>query len=58
MPPKIKLWTTESEYKLIHEVRNRPILWDVTSKDYRRIDLKEIQWEEVAKSLGLNFSSK
>ncbi|KAK3922208.1 Transcription factor Adf-1 [Frankliniella fusca] len=58
MPPKLKIWTSELEFQLIHEVRSRPILWDISLADYRRNDLKEVHWEEVANKLGHNISSE
>lgn len=36
----------------------RPILWDYTSELYKRVDLKDAVWEEVARSLGPQFSGK
>ena len=36
----------------------RLILWDYTSELYKRIDLKDAVWEEVAHFLGLHFSDR
>lgn len=48
MPPKAKVFSSDVENKLIFEIEKRPILWDVTTKDYRRADLKPAAWAAVA----------
>lgn len=59
MPPKkADIFTKETEFMLIELVECRPILWDSTSELYKRIDLKDAVWEEVARSLGSQFSGK
>ncbi|XP_024890229.1 uncharacterized protein LOC112466398, partial [Temnothorax curvispinosus] len=57
MPPKkTDLFSKDIEFTLINLVECRPILWDCTSELYKRVDLKEEVWEEVARSLGPRFS--
>ncbi|XP_071579431.1 uncharacterized protein [Temnothorax nylanderi] len=57
MPPKkTDLFSKDIEFTLINLVECRPILWDCTSELYKRVDLKEEVWEEVACSLGPRFS--
>ncbi|EZA62942.1 hypothetical protein X777_15534 [Ooceraea biroi] len=58
MPPKFEIWTSEAEKALIDFVEMRPILWDVTNKYYRRNDLKELQWEEFCKRMGVSYTGK
>ncbi|XP_077282836.1 uncharacterized protein LOC143908881 [Temnothorax americanus] len=57
MPPKkTELFSKDIEFTLINLVVCRPILWDCTSELYKRVDLKEEVWEEVARFLGPRFS--
>ncbi|KYN22219.1 hypothetical protein ALC57_05390 [Trachymyrmex cornetzi] len=58
MPPKMDIWFRDAEQLLIDLVKTRAILWDITHRNYRRNDLKEIQWEEISKKMGLLYSSK
>jgi len=58
MPPKKQPFTTEQKFLLIHEVKNRPHLWDVSHPMYRRNDIKETLWQEVADLIGLHISNK
>lgn len=48
----------DAEIILIHLVRARPILWDATMDEYRRTDLKEIYWKEIAQRTEVHFTSK
>ncbi|KYN29376.1 hypothetical protein ALC57_01157 [Trachymyrmex cornetzi] len=45
-------WTRNTEVQLIQELRERPILWDISHSQYNRSDLKAIYWEKVAEALG------
>lgn len=58
MPPKENIWTIETELALVDLVCSRPILWNTSLADYRRTDLKEIQWEAIAKILDPQFSGE
>lgn len=58
MPPKIDIWNTEAEQLLIDLVEIRSILWDITQKNYRRNDLKDLQWEEVSRKMGASYTGK
>ncbi|KYN17835.1 hypothetical protein ALC57_09873 [Trachymyrmex cornetzi] len=58
MPPKMDIWSSDAEQLLIDLVKARAILWDIIYRNYRRNDLKEIQWEEISKKMGLLYSSK
>lgn len=59
MPPKkLEIFSKDEEFLLIDLVECRPILWDCISELYKRTDLKDAIWEEVARSLGSNFSGK
>jgi len=59
MPPKkADMFSKDVEFMLIELVEHRPILWDCTSELYKRVDLKDAAWEEVALSLGPQFSGK
>jgi len=49
-------FTVEDELRLIHEVEKRPILWDSTSDNYKRADLKPQVWAEVATNVGPAFT--
>jgi len=51
-------FTVEDELRLIHEVEKRPILWDSTSDNYKRADLKPQVWAEVATNVGPAFTGK
>lgn len=55
-PKKAEIFSKDIEFLLIDLVECRPILWDCTSDLYKRGDLKDAVWEEVARSLGPNFS--
>jgi len=50
------MFSKDVEFMLIELVECRPILWDCTSELYKRIDLKDAAWEEIALSLGPQFS--
>lgn len=58
MPPIADIFSKEIEFLLIDLVECRSILWDCTSDLYKRSDLKDAVWEEVARSLGPNLSGK
>lgn len=51
-------WTRNAEIELIQEVREKPILWDISHPQYNRIDLKAVSWEKVAEALGSPVTSK
>lgn len=51
-------WTRNIEIKLIQEVRERPILWDISHPRYNRSDLKAVYWDKVAEALGSQMTSK
>ncbi|KAK3908910.1 Transcription factor Adf-1 [Frankliniella fusca] len=52
MPPKRQCITPEIEIRMISEIQLRPVLWDVTLDIYKRQDLKQHAWEEVASNIG------
>ncbi|KAK3911560.1 Transcription factor Adf-1 [Frankliniella fusca] len=54
MPPKSKVLklSREDETRLVHEVRKRPILWDISLTEYSRSDLKPSIWDEVGRVIG------
>lgn len=52
MGPKKEVWTKYLELILIYEVKNRPILWDVSHPKYSRSDIKNTEWDEVAAVLS------
>ncbi|XP_039304295.1 uncharacterized protein LOC105196893 isoform X1 [Solenopsis invicta] len=52
MPPKKQAISTDQEVLLIDAVKNRPHLWDVSHPMYKRTDLKETLWQEVADIVG------
>lgn len=58
MPPKKQAFTMEQEFLLIHAVKNRPQLWDVSHPMYRRNDIKETLWQEVANFIGPHVTGK
>lgn len=59
MPPKkADIFSKDVEFMLLNLIECRPILWDCTSELYKRADLKDAAWEEVASSLGPRFSGK
>lgn len=59
MPPKkTDIFTKDVEFMLVDLVECKSILWDYTFELYKRVDLKNAAWEEVARSLGPNFSGK
>ena len=39
---------------LINLVRERPCLYDYRHKDYKRTDIKQNNWEEIATAMGLS----
>lgn len=51
-------FSKEIDYRLVDLVETKPILWDCTSEIYKRSDLKIAVWDEIAKQLGSNFTSK
>ncbi|KYM93414.1 hypothetical protein ALC62_15992 [Cyphomyrmex costatus] len=53
MPPKKQIFTIDQEFLLIDAVKNRPQLWDVSHPMYRRNDIKEVLWQEVADLVGI-----
>ncbi|KYM97852.1 hypothetical protein ALC62_11456 [Cyphomyrmex costatus] len=59
MPPKKQIFTIDQEFLLIDAVKNRPQLWDVSHPTYRRNDIKEVLWQEVADLVGIpNITGK
>lgn len=61
MSPKKQIFTTEQEFLihlLIHSVKNRPQLWDVSHPTYRRNDIKETLWKEIANLIGPHVTGK
>ena len=59
MPPKKDSnWSHEKELELCRLVKERPVLYDISSQLYRRTDLKDREWEKVAKELGPTFTCK
>lgn len=58
MPPKMEIWTNESEQLIIDLVKVRTILWDITHNNYRRNDLKEMLWEEISQRMGAPYTGK
>lgn len=37
-------------------VRQCSLLWDTTTEQYRRTDLKRIHWDQIAQALGSKFT--
>lgn len=58
MPPKKQAFSTDQEFILIYAVKNRPQLWDVSHPTYRRNDIKETLWEEVANLISPDVTGK
>lgn len=51
-----KQFNKELDYRLIDFVESKPLLWDCTSNIYKRSDLKNAAWDDIAKQLGPNFT--
>ncbi|XP_071580102.1 uncharacterized protein [Temnothorax nylanderi] len=58
MGPKSDLFTKEIECILIQMVRQRPLLWDISTEEYRRTDLKRTHWDQIAEALGPKFTGE
>lgn len=58
MPPKMNIWSYQTEQLLIDLVEECTILWDITQKNYRRNDLKEIEWEKISQKMGAPYTGK
>lgn len=57
MLPKADIFSKDIEFALIDLVECRPILSHCTSNLYKRADLKDAVWKEMARSLESNYSS-
>ncbi|XP_077260477.1 uncharacterized protein LOC143896448 [Temnothorax americanus] len=58
MGPKSDLFTKEIECILIQMVRQRHLLWDTSTEEYRRTDLKRMHWDQIAEALGPKFTGE
>ena len=58
VPPKKQSFTVEQEFLLIDAVKSRPYLWDVSHPMYRRTDVKDTLWQEVADVVGPHVTGK
>ena len=42
------------DIQLCVAVKNKPILWNLSCKDYKNLPIKENIWKEIARQLGSN----
>lgn len=52
-----KDWTEEETNSLIELLENKSCLWDIYHKDYKKRDLKEIAYSEIATALDTTIAS-
>lgn len=55
MPPKVEIWTKEKEDLFIDLVEKCPVIWNVSCKNYKRVDIKYSHWHQIAEILGPSF---
>lgn len=52
-----KDWTEEETTSLIELLENKACLWDIYDKDYKKRDMKEIAYSEIATALDTTIAS-
>lgn len=55
---KSKSFSTKNDKKLIEMIRNHPVLYKSSDRNYKDNNLKENVWNEISNSIGKNGKSK
>ena len=50
----IKKWNERNTTLLIDWLEKRPSLWDMFDREYRKREVREVAYEEIAEKLGEN----